>query len=217
MMTVGEISTTRPLAIKVFQRHGIQFCCSGGTTLAEACAARGVDENSLLQEIAAEEARSVTTERRWDQAPLNELIDHLQVQYHAPMREDLARIEVMAARVVQVHGHKDDDLALLLDVVIALRNDLEPHLTRQEQVLFPQILRGDGAAAGAPIAAMRHEHEQVAILLARARELTNEYQIPAGACRTWSALWAGLETLDRELVEHIALENNVLFPRALAS
>lgn len=216
MLTVGELSTTRPHAVKVFQRHGIDFCCGGSKSLADACAPLGLAEATVLAEIEVEEARSVTSPRRWDEAPLTELIDHLLVRYHEPMAEDLARLEAMAERVFRVHGHKDDNLEVLLEVVVALREDLEPHLMKEEQVLFPWIRQGNGATAGAPIAMMRHEHDEVAVLLRRARELTNDYLAPDGACATWRALWKGLETFDQELVEHIALENNVLFPRALA-
>lgn len=215
--TVGELSTTRPHAVKVFQRYGIDFCCGGGKSLADACVARGVDAAKVIAEIEAEEALAATPLRRWDQAPLDELIDHLLVRYHATLKEDLVRLYAMAERVFHVHGHKDDNLEVLFDVVQALREDLEPHLMKEEEVLFPWIRQGSGATATAPIAMMRHEHDEVAVLLTRTRELTNDYLIPDGACATWRALWKGLEAFDRDLVEHIALENNVLFPRALAS
>ena len=215
-LTVSELSTTRPVSIKVLQRHGIDFCCGGGASIDEACAKRGIEEKDLIAEIVAEEARATTPFTRWDREPIDVLIDHLLDHYHAPLREDLVRIEAMANRVVQVHGHRDDRLEALLDVVLALRADLEPHLEKEEIVLFPSILSGRGADAEGPIAKMRLEHDEVAALLVRVRRLTDDYAVPSGACATWRALWMGLSDLDRELREHIALENNVLFPRALA-
>ena len=214
--TVGEISTTRPLAIKVFQRHGIDFCCGGKRPLEEACVARGLDPARVLEEIAVEEELAGPSPQRWDQAPLADVIEHLLQRYHAPLREDLLQLVAMARRVVEVHGQKDHQLAPVLAVVLALRADLEPHMEKEEQVLFPWILQGQGSRAYAPMSVMRAEHEEVGRLLAEARRLTANYTVPAGACATWTALWRGLERLEQDLVEHIALENNVLFPRALA-
>lgn len=213
--TIGELSTVRPHSVKVFQRHGIDFCCGGGVTLADACSRRSLDEQGVLAEIAAEEARATAPVRRWDQAPVVDLVGHLLAHHHAPLRDELARIEAMAERVVLVHGAKDDRLEELRDVVIALRADLVAHLPVEEQVLFPAILRGDANSAAGSLAGLRDEHVAVGALLARTRDLTDGYTVPIGACRTWTALWHGLAELERDLHEHIALENNILFPRAI--
>jgi regulator of cell morphogenesis and NO signaling len=214
-LTVGELSSTRPASIKVLQRYGIDFCCGGGASVEDACAKRGINASDLFAEVIAEETRVGTPATRWDREPIPAVIAHLLAHYHAPLREDLRRIEAMANRVVDVHGHRDDRLEALLEVVVALRADLEPHLDKEEAVLFPWILSGRGADATGPIAVMRHEHDEVAALLVRCRQLTDDFKVPAGACATWRALWLALSDLDRELREHIALENNVLFPRAL--
>lgn len=216
-ITVRELSTTRPEAVKVFQRHGIDFCCGGGRTLTEACLAKGVDPSGILDEIAAEESRTTTPAIRWDRVPLAELIDHILDRYHEPLKEDLPRLEAMARRVLQVHGHKDEDLEPLLAIIVALRADLEPHMEKEERILFPWIRSGRGATAQGPIAVMLAEHDDVAALLVDLRTLTKDFEVPEGACATWTALWRGLEALDRDLREHIALENNVLFPGAFAT
>lgn len=214
--TVGSLSTTRPHAVKVFQRYGIDFCCGGGKTLDAACADKGLDVARVREEIAAEEARSADPVVRWDAQPLRALIDHLLVQYHDPLKEDLPRLVAMAEKVARVHGEKDARLAELASVVRACRADLEPHLMKEEQVLFPWILRDGAAPPHAPVQVMLRDHDDVSVLLGRLATLTDGYQIPPGACATWTALWQGLSAFDRELREHIALENNVLFPRALA-
>ncbi len=214
--TVGELSTTRPHAVKVFQRHGIDFCCGGGRTIEAACAAKALDVDAVLAEIAAEESRATTPATRWDQQPLPAVIQHILDRYHAPLWEDLPRLEAMADKVFRVHGDKDTRLAHLSQVVRVARLELEAHLVKEEQVLFPWILRAGAPPPSAPIRVMLQEHDDAAVLLNQIADLTDHFTLPPGACNTWTALWQGLEGFDRDLREHIALENNVLFPRALA-
>ncbi len=214
---VGEIATEHPLTTRVFARHGIDFCCGGGRPLERACAAKNLDAELVLAEVHNEIADAPRTEIRWDQEPIAALIEHILGQYHKPLREELPRIESMARKVYQVHGDKDPALEEILEVAEALAVDLEQHMQKEEQVLFPMILAGEGAMATGPVSVMESEHEAAGGMLARLRALTREYQVPAGACTTWRALWAGLADLERSLHEHIHLENNILHKRALAS
>jgi regulator of cell morphogenesis and NO signaling len=206
--TVGELSATRPLSTKVFRRHGIDFCCGGRVTLDEACAKRGIEPSAILAEIAVEEGRGERP-RAWDDAPLPDVIRHLLVRYHAPLREDLDQLEAMARKVHRVHGDHDPRLVVVLEKVLALRADLEPHLDKEEQVLFPWIL-SDPTPPEGPIAVMLDEHDAVGGLLGELDALTDHYAVPAGACATWTALWRALERVDVELREHIALEADAL-------
>ncbi len=213
---VGEIATQYPLATRIFHRHGIDFCCGGGKPLADACAARGIDTGIVLEELHEQLGAHEVGEARWDQQPLKDLIRHILVTYHEPLYEELSRLSFMARKVHSVHRDKDPEtLSELLDVVIGLQEELDSHMAKEEQILFPMILNGQGAMAGGPISVMGHEHESAGQALARLRELTNGYQVPENACNTWRALWHGLAALEEELHEHIHLENNILFPRSL--
>lgn len=98
-----------------------------------------------------------------------------------------------------------------------LFEELDLHMQKEEQILFPLIVSGRGAAAGGPIHVMEREHEDVAADLERIRGLTRDYVPPEGACGTWRALYLGLAEFERELMEHVHLENHILFPRALRS
>jgi regulator of cell morphogenesis and NO signaling len=158
---------------------------------------------------------SDTSLERWNDADLPDLIDHILVTYHRPLDHELPRIDAMAHKVREVHGHKDESLAELLMVFRALKAELESHMAKEEQILFPMIRDGDGVMADGPINVMEDEHESAGAALKRLRELTNDYAVPDGACNTWRALWAGLAMLETELHDHIHLENNILFPRAL--
>lgn len=216
--TVGQLATEHPLATRVFARHGIDYCCGGGLPLSRACEQRGLDATAVLAEIEHELASSVATPERWDDAPLEALIDHILATYHAPLEEELPRIEEMAVKVSRVHGDKAPDvLPEIESIVVSLREEMEQHMKKEELILFPMIRQGRGAEADGPVSVMEHEHADVGNALRRLRELTGGYTVPEGACNTWRALWHGLADLERATHEHIHLENNILFPRALAS
>lgn len=214
---VGRIATEYPLATRVFARHGVDFCCGGARPLDEACRAAGAEVGTLIEEIHRELAARPESPARWDQAPLAGLIDHILATYHAPLREELPRLDAMARKVLEVHREKDPaGLVELVQVFAALRAELEAHLQKEEQILFPMIKQGHGSRTGGPVAVMMHEHEEAGGQLRRLRELTRDYTVPAEACNTWTALWHGLAALESDLHQHIHLENNILFPRALA-
>lgn len=213
--TVGEIARLVPGSVRVFQRHGIDFCCGGKLAVADASSRAGVPVERLLAEIQAEEVRP-GADVRWDEAPFEQLIGHIVERYHRPLDEELPRLEAMARKVARVHGSKDPErLESLLATVLQLRDELEPHMRKEENVLFPWILAGAVKGVENPIGAMLLEHDSAAELLEKVRVLTNQFEVPAEACATWRALWNGLERFDQELREHIHLENNVLFPRAI--
>lgn len=211
---LGRLAVTLPGASRVFHRHGLDFCCGGAESLREACRARGLDADALVREIEAE-ARPEELFERFDQRPLDELIDHLLVRFHEPHREELERLVAMALKVERVHAEKDTCPHGLARHLAALADELEQHMQKEEQVLFPLIRSGRGAMAAMPVQVMEAEHRDAGRALERTRELTDDLRPPAEACGTWRALYLGLDEFERDLMQHISLENNVLFPRAL--
>jgi len=213
---VGQIAAHHPLATRVFARRGIDFCCGGGKPLGDVCEAIGLDPAQTLDEIAAELNATSPDDATWFDAPLDEIIDHIVTSYHASLREELPRLATMLKKVHRVHGDKDPKrLAELADVFAHLQAELLEHMTKEERVLFPMIERGEGAQAEAPVSVMEHEHHDAGAALRRIRELTDNFTPREDACNTWRALWAGLAQLEADLHQHIHLENNILFPRAL--
>ena len=216
--SIGSVAAEHPLATRVFARHGIDFCCGGGLPLSEACAARGVEPDLVIAEIDREIATSASDEIRWEDEPLADLIEHIVRHFHGPLREELPRLAGMAKKVYAVHGQKDPKrFGEIVETLKELRTELEAHMMKEEQVLFPMILAGRGRMAMGPVSVMEEEHAHAGDMLRRLRQLTDQYQPPEDACNTWRALWAGLEDLEHQLHLHIHLENNILSRRALRS
>lgn len=214
--TLSDLAATRAGASRVFYRHGLDFCCHGQVSLAEACAAKAIALDELVRELEAEQPAHADF-RRWDERPLHELIEHLVDRYHAAHRAELPRLLEMARRVEKVHAKRPDCPRELAALIARMSDELEEHMQKEEQVLFPMILAGRGRSAAMPVQVLEDEHVDHGQNLALVREMTNGFAPPADACGTWRALYLGLRDLDEELMQHIHLENNVLFPRALRS
>ncbi len=213
--TLADLAVILPAASRVFHRHGLDFCCHGTRPLAEACAPRGLDPEAVLEEIAAEQPRDAG-QPRWDERPLPELIEHVVSHYHARLRAELPELVALAAKVESRHADKASCPRGLREHLEEVHQAVLEHLAKEEQVLFPIIRAGRGRMAAGPVHVMEAEHEDHALALQRTRELTAELVAPPEACTSWQALYLRLYALEAELMEHIHLENNVLFRRALA-
>ena len=220
--TVAEVASALPSSVRVFQRYGIDFCCGGKTALAAACQAQGVSYADLVDAIEASAQQPTADARDWNREPLHAIADHIVATYHEPLREELPRLEAMAAKVHRVHGGKAPYLARLDAIVSELSADLQSHMHKEETVLFPAI-RAVAAGSGrapipilAPITVMEAEHDHAGALLSELRAITDGYVAPEWACQTFRALYHGLADLEAAMHVHVHLENNVLFPRAVA-
>ena len=219
--TVGEIAGALPASVRVFQRHGIDFCCGGKKPLTVVCREHGLSFTEIASAIEVAADAGTREERDWSQEPLGALIRHIVTAHHQPLREELPRLVAMARKVAQVHGVAAPRLARVASIVEELAAGLVAHMKREEVVLFPII---DALAIGtlrrmtslqAPIAVMEYEHDDAGALLAELRALTDGYQPPSWGCATLRALYHGLAELESGMQVHVHLENNVLFPRAL--
>lgn len=212
---VGRIAARCPAALPLLHRHRLDYCCGGDRPLAEACAEAGVDADALLAELRDVVGRSAEVDS-WNERPLEELVEHLLERYHAVHREQLPVLIGMAQRVERVHAERPGVPSGLADFLEDWIPELEAHMQKEEQVLFPMILAGRGGMAGAPIQVMRMEHDAHGENLAKLRGIAHEFVPPAEACGTWRALYAGLDAFVADLMRHVHLENEILFPRALA-
>lgn len=214
--TLADLAVAFPAASRVFRRHGLDYCCHGRRPVAEACAERGLDAAALLSEVTAE-SRSAGEVERWSERPLPEIVGRIVDWYHARLRAELPLLLQMARKVEAVHAEKESVPRGLAEHVDALAQTLLDHLDKEEQGLFPAILSGRGGQGAAQVQALEREHEDVALALQKTRALTTDLVPPSEACTTWRALYLRLDELEAELMEHVHLENNVLFRRALCA
>jgi regulator of cell morphogenesis and NO signaling len=213
--TLGDLVTAFPEAAKVLQRYRLDYCCGGKQSLGEACAAENIEAEAVLRDIEAAGMGNVEA-ARWDQRPLDKLVQHILDRYHAPLRTELPRLIELAGQVERAHADKQDRPKGLADLLTDVQAAVESHLAKEEQILFPLIVSGRGHNARMPVQVMMQEHEDHGRNLQRIRELTNDLTVPEHACASWRELYRALGELEVELMDHIHLENNILFPRALA-
>ena len=206
---VGDIAATLPGAAEIFRRNGISFCCGGALSLADAAAKHGLFVGALLADLSALE----TAARRDAPAETLPLIDHILTRYHDTHRAEMDWLIPLAQKVESVHGDHDDAPLGLTEALLALRDELDSHMAKEEQILFPLLRQGGHPAIQHPIAVMRNERDEAATLLQTITQVTHSLTLPEGACRSWTALYAGLEKFRDDLVMHMHLENEVLFPR----
>lgn len=212
--TLADLARTEPSSTRVFMRHKLDFCCGGRRSLADACASRGLDAGAILQELEAEVSRGEATPR-WENRSQAELADHIERYYHAGLRKDLPPLIEAARKVERVHADKPAVPAGLADVLTEFFTEMQQHMHKEEVVLFPMLRRGArGEGVYMPVRMMEQEHDTHREHLARIRELTADLVPPPHACATWKALYHGLQHVEAELMQHIHLENNILFSRA---
>jgi regulator of cell morphogenesis and NO signaling len=214
--TLADLAVTFPAASRVFRRYGLDYCCHGRRPVAEACAERNLDASSLLSEISAE-ARLASAVESWSDRPLSEIVERIVSWYHARLRSEMPLLLQMARKVEAVHAEKETVPAGLAAHLETLTRTLFDHLEKEEQGLFPGLLSGRPRASSVTIVGLEREHEDVALALQRTRALTTDLVPPAEACTTWRALYLRLDEFEAELMEHVHLENNVLFRRALCA
>jgi regulator of cell morphogenesis and NO signaling len=213
--TLADLAVTHSAASRVFHGHGLDFCCHGRRPLAEACAERGLDPAAVLAQIEADSQG--LSSPRWDFKPLSDVVDHIVTHYHRRLRLELPELVAMAAKVEMRHAEKESCPRGLCDHLRKVHEEVLEHLEKEEGVLFPMIQAGQGRMSGGPIHVMELEHDDHRRNLERIRELTTNLNPPEEACTTWRALYLRLSAFEAELMEHIHLENHVLFPRALQS
>jgi regulator of cell morphogenesis and NO signaling len=218
-VTLADIVTTHPSLARELERRDLDYCCGGGITLAAACSANGLDVETVIDELTAESSDSPG--EPWATMGLVQLVDHLEATHHRYLWAELPRLSALFDKVLSVHGERHPELVAIDECYTTIRIDLEPHLTKEERVLFPMIRELATASTAPsfhcgslqnPISAMLSEHDTVGDLLRQLRRLTDGYQPPADGCGSYEALFAGLEQLEADTHLHIHKENNLLFP-----
>lgn len=225
--TVAEIVVNNIKAAHIFKKHGIDFCCGGGISIQKACEKYNASFSTLKEEIEALD-NNVSRAYDYDKWELDFLIDHIINVHHTYVQESIPMLIQYANKVAKVHGHHYKELVRINELVINLANDLMAHLQKEEVVLFPYVkeqvtaLREGRVAQPShfgsvnnPINVMFQEHDNAGSIFKEIAKLTNGYTPPENACNTFRALYSKLEEFEQDLHQHVHLENNILFPKAI--
>jgi len=227
--TVGQLAVDLPGATRVFEKLGIDYCCGGAKPLNEACSSAGVTEESVvtllncLQGLGFDDSSA----KDWQTTPLSELTKYIVDKHHKFSRAELVSLKQLLAKVCSVHSRNHPELFRIRDIFFRLEADLTDHMLKEEKILFPHIERLETAVARGepapkpafgsvrnPVRMMMQEHDEAGQALQGLREATSNYQAPADGCISFRTLYQGLEGFEKDLHQHIHLENNILFPRA---
>jgi regulator of cell morphogenesis and NO signaling len=218
--TLGDLVAANPGAARVLDRLGLDYCCHGDRTLREASEVAGLAPAAVHAAVVATAAGGSPG---WTKLDPPALADHIVETHHRYLLDELPALDALADKVLAVHGEHHPELSAVRRLVAELRADLEPHMRKEERVLFPAIHAiADGMREFAfgpvdnPIRMMRLDHEQAGELLAELRTMTGGYAVPADACASYRSLYERLQALELDTHLHIHKENHALFPAVLA-
>lgn len=229
-MTVREVANELPAATRLFESLKIDYCCGGNRPLTEACASAGVEVDDVLEmlKVSSQPAAQANGTMNFQSLPLAELITHILDTHHVFTKQEMARLQLLVQKVISAHGEKHPELHKVASLFTQLCADLDPHMFKEERVLFPYIValgRAGGENGPAPFAPfgtvnnpvrmMMREHDTAGEILRELRTVTSDYTTPADGCISYRTLYEALEAFEKDLHQHIHLENNILFPRAI--
>ncbi len=227
--SVGEIVKLDFRAADVFSNYGIDFCCGGKISVSEACANSSCDEAKVISDLEALKNQTGSVFHDFDSWNIGFLVDYIQNTHHQYVRKAIPQILPLAQKVADVHGDHHSEVIRINELFQDLAEELLSHLQKEEMILFPYIKKlvveessrkcDDTACFGTvigPISVMEQEHENAGIILKELFRLSNSYQVPDDVCNTFRVLYGKLKEFEDDLHRHIHLENNILFPKAIA-
>lgn len=222
--TLADLVTDHPELAPALEGRGLDYCCGGQRTLAQSCEELNLDVGEVVEALSAQRS-SETSTAQWATMDPAGLVDHLEATHHRYLDRELPRVGALLDKIVQVHGARHPELSEVSRAFSALCADLEPHLVKEERVLFPMIrelIAADELPAfhcgtlANPISVMLREHDQVGELLAELRRLTDGYRVPGDGCATYTLCFEGLAAIEADTHLHVHKENNRLFPAVAA-
>lgn len=228
-MTVKEIVKSWPSSVRLFEQYGIDYCCGGSKSLADACAAKNLDVQDLLAKLDtfADRARNSNT-MPWESEPLSALTHYIVHTHHEFVRKEIPRLGALIEKVEARHGASHPELASIRCNFGNLAAEMLDHMLKEEQVLFPFIEHLETSQTAStlpatttfgsvarPVECMMREHDRAGHIVHEIRQLTKDYKVPEGACPTYRAMLDALQEFEQDLHQHVHLENNILFPRAV--
>ena len=225
---VKDIALSNPAARQVLEDAGLDYCCGGGKSLHEACLHANVSSEEILNRLRENAKDTGPEDLNWKAAPLCELTRHIREKHHRYVRQAIPRTQALSDKVYAEHGKNHTELAGIKRLFAEVGQEMVRHMHKEEQILFPYIDALERAvnAHGSveppffqtvknPIHTMMKEHDAAGDLVKQIRSLTSDYTAPTDACSNFKALYEALREFEADLHQHVHLENNVLFPRAV--
>lgn len=219
--TVGHIAAKDIRKAEVLKQLGVDFCCGGKQTLKEAAHSVGLDEIELRRRLNQSEELPIAGPplnfKDWD---IDFLSDYIKNVHHRYVREKGPIIQELAHKVADVHAQQHPELVNLSQELDAFLDDLYHHLDKEEKQLFPATKNEQELTSKQVdqlIQFLISEHEDSGKELQQLRKITQNYTLPANACNSYTSLFSQIESFESDLLQHIHLENNILFPKLLAS
>jgi len=221
--TVAELAIMHPAALAVFTRYNIDYCCGGNRSLEEACNRVGLNPEKIRQEIFNAPVHQSSVPSRVEQWSTSLLADYIVQNHHAYVRTAIPEIEALLEKVCAAHGEDNIELLNIQQDFYDLAEELLNHMSKEEMAVFPALKRLEAAGFSehpladtlkTPISMMEHEHTIAGDLMKSIRNLSNHYTVPEFACPTYRATYKKLKQFDDDLMTHVHLENNILFPKA---
>ncbi len=228
--TLGEIAAKDLRKAEVFKKYGLDFCCGGKKTVKEACAEKGLDVTKVEKELQhADKSVSDMRPLPYNDWSMSFLADYIVNTHHSYVKKLIPDLETYSEKVARVHGKQHPELLEIHQLVKDVSDEMAPHMIKEENILFPfikQLDSNDSNVAGqqhhafksveSPIDMMEHEHEIVGRKMEEIRELSHNYTVPEDGCASYAYLFKSLDEFEKDLHVHVHLENNILFPKALA-
>ncbi len=228
-VTIGEMVVADYRKAEVFRKYGMDYCCGGKKPLEEACRKKGLDPQAVQKELDELDLMPSKPQQDFEHWPLDELADHIVEHHHRYVADALPMLYELTAKVARVHGERHPELVKIAQHFNAVAEELEMHMLKEERILFPYIqqmavAQRDGApmptpvfgSVENPIKMMEAEHESAGGGLEEIRQLSSDYTPPLDACTSYQVLFAKLNEFEQDLHQHVHLENNLLFPKAIA-
>ncbi len=226
-ISVGEIAAKDYRKVEVFKKYGIDFCCGGKKSLSKVCREKGISQEQLEKELHQAEISTKLPSQDFNTWDLNFLADYIIQTHHKYVVQAMAPIFEYTQKVARVHGHQHPEVIEAASLFVKVMDELNQHMMKEEQVLFPyikklaeskktgQVIQSPFGTVANPVSMMEDEHEMVGLLMNEIRKITNNYTVPEDACNSFRYSYAKLQEFENDLHQHIHLENNILFPKAI--
>ena len=228
IITVGQIVTEDPRKAEIFRKYDIDFCCGGKQPLAQACREKGLDVTKVQEELTSIDSSPADRQQQYDQWQVDFLADYIVNVHHSYLRDNIPLILELSDKIGRVHGENHPEAIEIARLFAEAAVDLQQHLVKEEQELFPYIKKLQQAAqsgedinkspyasATEKLLTYEEEHEEVGGILKQIRLLSNNFKLPDDVCNTYRVTYAKLDEFEQDIHQHIHLENNILFPGAL--